>query len=37
MRTPTQSEDVVLVLTPVKNKQQASQALFLITAQVLNS
>jgi hypothetical protein len=37
MRTPTQSEDAVLVLTPVKEKQQASRALFLTTVQVLNN
>jgi hypothetical protein len=37
MRTPTQSGDAVLLLTPVKAKQQASRALFLTTAQVLNS
>jgi hypothetical protein len=37
MRTPIQSEDAVLLLTPVTAKQLASRALFLTTAQVLNS
>jgi hypothetical protein len=37
MSTPTQLEDAVLFLTLVKAKQQVSQALFLTTAQVLNS
>jgi hypothetical protein len=37
MSTPTQLEDAVLLLKLAKAKQQASRALFLTTAHVLNS